>query len=149
MGRLTFGNVTLRQVFQSLIHGLIIVTASKLRIAEGGICRDGGSLVADFYCEDGSILSFLLEVALGQPKYRHLHAGAEIQNSCEPASLVTKGSPRDIELTSMLRSWAADCEFRPSIEAHLERGTRPPLESKEYGSYWAFLLINNLQNREV
>jgi hypothetical protein len=95
------------------------------------------------------MLSLLLEVSLGQPEYRHLHAGADIQNSCEPATRVTKGSARDIELTSLLCSWAEQCEFRPSLEAHLERGTRPPLDSPEYGSYWAFLLIKNLQNREV
>ena len=129
--------------------GQPILTTSKLRIADGGVCRDGGSLAADFYCEDGSMVSFLLEVSSGQPKYRHLHAGAEIQNACEPATLVTKGSARDIELTSLLCSWAEECEFRPSIEAHLERGTCPPLDSPEYGSYWAFLLTTNLQNREV
>ena len=82
-----------------------------MTLIEADICRDGGSLVADFKREDGSYLSILLEVVLrrlepGEPSaYGHLHVGTDIQNYCDPLTIVPKGSSAEIELLKDLDSW--------------------------------------------
>lgn len=52
------------------------------------VCRDSGSIAADFRLKDKSSLSWLLEVSSeGWPKYAHLHAGCAVQTTCDPNTI--------------------------------------------------------------
>ncbi|MEO7688174.1 MAG: hypothetical protein ABIS51_02735 [Sphingomonas sp.] len=108
---------------------------------EADICRDGGSLVADFERDDGSRLSILLEVVLrhmesGEARhFGHLHVGTDIQNSCDPRTMVAKGSPAEVELLNDLDAWSNDMAGR--VPAGKERSylyvleLRSALENRE------------------
>lgn len=82
----------------------------KMTLVAGGICRDGGSLAADFQHENGSLLSILLEVVGGDgradgPRFGHLHAGSTIQSSCTSSTIVEKGSEREARLLAEIDGW--------------------------------------------
>lgn len=66
-----------------------------LELIGAGVLRDGGSISLD-YRKNGDLVSVLLEVNRGddtEPKsFGHLHVGREIQNRCDAATVVTKGS---------------------------------------------------------
>lgn len=103
--------------------------------------RDGGSLGADFRREDGSLLSILLEVismdAPGQKRrFRHLHAGASIQSSCTPSTIVEKGSEQEALIVSEIDAWLTGT------------GTVAPAGHED--AFEALrLLLRELPNREV
>lgn len=93
-----------------------------MKLISAEICRDGGSIAADFRLDDGSMLSFLLEVSLGNtPRYGHLHVGSDIQNSCDPSTIIPKGSARESEVLALLDAWkAAQAAAGPGAEASLQ-----------------------------
>lgn len=74
-----------------------------MSLIAGDILRDGGSLAVEFRLDDGSLLSVLLEVA-GAPepgeerRFKHLHVGPAIQNSCDPGTVIVKGSEAEAAL---------------------------------------------------
>jgi hypothetical protein len=82
-----------------------------MTLIEADVCRDGGSLVADFERDDGTHLSILLEVILSRLEpgearhFGHLHVGTDIQNSCDPFTLVAKGSLAEAALRNDLDAW--------------------------------------------
>lgn len=102
-----------------------------MTLIDADVCRDGGSLVADFKREDGSHLSILLEVVLrrlepGEPcPYGHLHVGTNIQNYCDPLTIVPKGSSAEVELLNDLDSWLRSVAREGTAE---ERNHRYVLE---------------------
>lgn len=78
----------------------------KLYSAE--MCRDGGSLCADFQMDDGTLLSILLGISNAVPKshpYANLQVGDTIQNEYDPTTVVKKGTPRDDEVKLLLEEW--------------------------------------------
>ena len=88
-----------------------------MRLINADVCRDGGSIAADFRLGNGSILSLLLEVSPeGWPKYAHLHAGNTVQSTFDPNTVVAKGGRQEKEIISLLTNWR----------------DLPPLEPDEY-----------------
>ena len=82
----------------------------SMTLVIGDIMRDGGSLAVDFQRDDGSLLSIMLEVdrsvEAGEPRrYRHLHVGSTIQNRCDSATIIEKGSAEETLLLSTLDNW--------------------------------------------
>jgi hypothetical protein len=84
-----------------------------LTLVSGGICRDGGSITADFQRDDGSLLSLMLEVC-GVPetgeerRFRHLHVGPTIQSTCDPSTIIVKGSEQEAMLLAELNGWTGN-----------------------------------------
>jgi len=81
-----------------------------LKLIGSGILRDGGSISADFQRDDGTLLSLLLEVCeIREPgkerQFGHLHVGSEIQNTCEPSTIVLKASEMEAMLLSDIQVW--------------------------------------------
>ena len=121
-----------------------------MHLIDAGICRDGGSLVADFRLDDESLLSLMLEIAWspgGIRSYDHLHVGDTIQNTCNDASLVCAGSAREAEIVRALNAWCESSEHRPVIETHISNGTYPAHDAPENHAYYAFMLYRNLMDR--
>lgn len=93
-----------------------------MKLVSGGVHRDGGSISADFEREDGSFLSVLLEVRRiseqrNDRHFGHLHAGAAIQNTCDPTTIVEKGSVQEALLIAELAGWFKFGEIAEGEEA--------------------------------
>jgi len=118
----------------------------KLTVAD--VCRDGGSIVADFELDGGAVLSLLLEVsAPGYPVYGHLHAGNEIQNRCNSETVVPKGSSREKDLLSMLESWQASISST-EVRRHLTGELRRSGQEGDQSLHWALELCRHITNRK-
>lgn len=113
---------------------LFVNVRQHMKLISADVCRDGGSIAADFRLSDKSILSLLLEVSRnGYPNYAHLHAGSEIQNTCDERTIVPKRSQREHEIISMLNTWKDSASQEPDEKANSVR--------------WALELCNNIGKR--
>ena len=111
-----------------------------MKLISADVCRDGGSIAADFRLNDGSLLSLLLEVSVkGWPYHAHLHAGTSIQNSCDASTIIEKGSLKEKEILSSLRKWKISSQL--SEEMHIQ-----PNERTNY-LHWANEMCNRIENR--
>lgn len=86
------------------------------------VCRDGGSLAADFRLHDGSLLSLLLEVCeapeRGEPRrFGHLHVSDNVQNTCVKSSIISKDSAREREVVTMLDDWLSSPSVLEFVDA--------------------------------
>jgi len=75
------------------------------------VCRDGGSLVADFRLTDGALMAVFLEVVgIPEPgqsrRFRHLHISNDFPASrCDPRTIVSKNSDAERHLLEALDEW--------------------------------------------
>jgi|GEM_PF-4001713 len=97
-----------------------------MRLIGADICRDGGSLAATFERADGSLLSIFLEVAeIPEPgearRFLHLHVGSSIQNRCDPATILRRGSADEASFLSELDDWIAANDPPASQSRHWDR----------------------------
>lgn len=81
-----------------------------MKLIGADVCRDGGSLSATFERSDGSLLSILLKVTRipegGKARrFRHLHVGSNIQNGCDPNTIIAKGSSEEESFLCELDNW--------------------------------------------
>jgi hypothetical protein len=111
-----------------------------MKLISADVCRDGGSIAADFRLNDGPLLSLLLEVSFkGWPHYAHLHAGTCIQNSCDASTIIEKGSLKEKEILSSLRKWKISSLLSEEIHVH-------PNEKTNH-LHWANEMCNRIESR--
>ncbi|WP_133854680.1 hypothetical protein [Comamonas sp. JUb58] len=112
-----------------------------MKLINADVCRDGGSITAEFRLADKSLLSLLLEVSSeGWPQYAHLHAGGEIQQSCDPSTVVARGSLREKKIIALLAKWR-DSPSRQPDEYPMERA------DKENAERWALEMCRRIPER--
>ncbi len=116
-------------------------------LSSADICRDGGSIAADFRLEDGTLFSLLLEVSHSDnrvPPYRHLHCGDKYQNTCDPTTRITKGSAADAVIQERLSAWLGS--VASDVRAQHKTGQ---LRKVDESLHWAIELCEQVQNREI
>ncbi len=119
-----------------------------IELETAGACRDGGSIAIDLI-KNGRRTSILLEVAYNESReliYDHLHVGEEVQNRCDPETIVTKNSEQEKSVMSMVTEWLN----QNSTDAQrLTAKTTPPkgVDQHLYNIYWCVQFLEKASVR--
>jgi hypothetical protein len=119
----------------------------KLEIAD--VCRDGGSIAIDLINSQGRRTSILLEVsfdASGKAYYDHLHIGEEIQNSCNPRSIVGKDSEAEIDAINMVTEWLRNHATESQLIA-AKSGYPKGGDQSAQNIYWCVQFLESVKTR--